>query len=71
MVDKDFDIEAAKNMLECRNEYAQVFLSPLSLQDDINHVDRASMAMCLKLIETDEFCTARISLQIHKALGVR
>lgn len=69
MVDAGFDLEAARQLLV--HVRGKVYLCPLSTQDDITKIDRASMAKCLNLMELPEFKCARISLQIHKILAVR
>jgi organic radical activating enzyme len=69
MVDKDFNVEKAAELIF--GYRGQVFLSPLSRQDDIMAIDRASIVKCLELQEMKEFSHARISIQVHKIMGLR
>jgi organic radical activating enzyme len=69
MVDDKFDVAEALKVIA--HVQGQVYLCPLSLEDDVTKISRRSMAKCLELIAMPEFAHARISLQLHKIMGLR
>lgn len=69
MVDQNFDETAAQLILDCAT--GQVYLCPLSTEDDVTRISRKAMAKCLELIAKPAYKDAKISIQQHKVLGVR
>lgn len=76
MVDENFAalpaqvmLAEAQVMVYPKRLTAQIYLAPLSLSLDVTKIDPNAMKRCFELLE--QFPEARISIQMHKILGVR
>lgn len=71
MVDHHFDIGAARKILLLRSGEPAAYLAPLSMSTDTTKIDPASMKECMILLRDPIFWKCRVSIQMHKVLGVR
>lgn len=69
MVDSKLRVEDVSRLLDGVDPSTHIYFAPLSLPDNITGFDPASMAHAMNL--TEAFPGSRISIQVHKVLGVR
>jgi organic radical activating enzyme len=69
MVDQDIMIEDIAKLLNGVKSSTHIYFAPLSRQDNVMEFDPLSMQNAMKLVEN--FPGSRISIQMHKVLGVR
>ena len=67
MVDEDIDENLISKIFS--ETSAQIYFAPLSSSEDVNKFSETSMKKCLELLKL--YPDAKISIQMHKVLGVR